>query len=90
MADEKPPANMTFQELCVLLSYVPKNRPLTPPEVCELLGVTDQCLRQQRIAGGGPYFLKAPGSRLVRYAEVDVLRWMALGRRQSTSEGKAA
>ena len=87
---EKSPTDMTFEKLCELLSYVPKNRPLTPPEVCELLGVTDMCLRQQRIAGTGPYFLKAPGSRLVRYAEVDVLRWMALGRRQSTSEERVA
>lgn len=85
---EKSPADMTFPELCELLSYTPKNRPLTPPEVCEFLGVTDVCLRQQRTGGFGPYFLKAPGSRLVRYAEIDVLRWFAFGRRQSTSELK--
>jgi predicted DNA-binding transcriptional regulator AlpA len=82
----KSPKDMTFAELCELLSYTPKNRLLIPLEVCEILGVTDQTLRMGRINGDGPRYIKNSSSRLVRYSEIDILRWVASGLRTSTSE----
>lgn len=79
-------SEMTFDQLCELFAYTPKRRPLESDEVAELLGVHSNTVRQYRFRGEGPRFFSPPGTRRVWYAELDVLRWLASGARQSTSE----
>lgn len=85
MADE-----MSFEQLCELFAYSPKRRPLNNDEVAELLGVNPNTTEQYRFRGEGPRYFSPPGTRRVWYAELDVLRWLASGARQSTSEQAAA
>ncbi|RPI33927.1 MAG: hypothetical protein EHM67_10100 [Hyphomicrobiaceae bacterium] len=87
---EKSPKDMTFSELCELLNYIPKNRLLTTDELSEIVGLQPATVRAFRFHGTGPKFLKPPGSGVVLYSETDVLRWIASGRKQNTSEGAAA
>lgn len=81
---------MTFEQLCELFAYAPKGRPLESKEVAELLGVHPNTVEQYRFRGEGPRFFSPPGTRRVWYAELDVLRWLASGAKQSTSEQAAA
>jgi hypothetical protein len=76
----------TFEQLCELFAYAPKGRPLESDEVAEILGVHANTVRQYRLRGEGPRYFSPPGTRRVWYAETDVLRWLASGARQSTSE----
>ena len=78
--------DMSFDQLCELFAYTPKRRPLDTKEVAELLGVNSNTIEQYRFRGEGPRFFSPPGTRRVWYAELDVLRWLASGARQSTSE----
>ena len=82
--------NMTFEQLCKLLSYTAKNRPLTSAEVAELLSVHPITVDQWRVRGDGPRYFSPKGTRRVWYAEGDVLAWMASGAKHSTSENVAA
>lgn len=77
---------MTFDQLCELFAYEPKRRPLDSREVAELLGVHPNTMEQYRFRGEGPRYFSPLGTRRVWYAELDVLRWLASGARQSTSE----
>lgn len=81
---------MSFEQLCELFAYNPKRRPLDTKEVAELLGVHFNTMEQYRFRGEGPRYFSPPGTRRVWYAELDVLRWLASGARQSTSEQVAA
>lgn len=83
-------SEMSFEQLCELFAYTPKRRPLESDEVAELLGVHSNTVRQYRFRGEGPRFFSPPGTRRVWYAELDVLRWLASGAKQSTSEQAAA
>lgn len=78
--------DMTFEQLCELLSYTPKNRPLTSAEVATLLSVHPITVDQWRVRGDGPRYFNPKGTRRVWYAERDVLAWMASGEKRSTSE----
>ena len=80
----------TFEELCELFSYTPKNRPLASSEVAEMFRIHPVTVDQWRVRGDGPRFFSPPGTRRVWYAEVDVLRWLASGEKRSTSENAAA
>jgi hypothetical protein len=75
-----------FDQLCELLSYTPKNRPLSSAEVAELLSVHHITVEQWRVRGDGPRYFKPAGTRRVWYAERDVLEWLAAGAKHSTSE----
>jgi hypothetical protein len=77
---------MSFEQLCELFAYIPKNRPLDTKEAAELLGAHYNTLEQYRFRGEGPRYFSPPGTRRVWYSEVDVLRWLASGARHSTSE----
>jgi hypothetical protein len=83
-------AEMTFEQLCELFSYVPKDRVLDAREVAELLRVHPRTIEQFRFRGDGPRFFNPPGTRRIWYAERDVLAWLASGAKQSTSEQAAA
>lgn len=83
-------SEMTFDQLCELFAYEPKRRPLDSREVAELLKVHPNTMEQYRFRGEGPRFFSPPGTRRVWYAELDVLRWLASGAKQSTSEQAAA
>lgn len=81
---------LSFDQLCELFAYEPKCRPLDTKEVAVILGVHPNTLDQYRFRGEGPRFFSPPGTRRVWYAELDVLRWLASGAKQSTSEQAAA
>jgi predicted DNA-binding transcriptional regulator AlpA len=81
---------MTFEQLCELFNYVPKNRLLDTNEVAEILDVHPSTVNHYRLRGEGPRYFSPPGTRRVWYSEYDVLAWMASGARQSTSEQVAA
>jgi hypothetical protein len=83
-------SDMTFDQLCELFAYTPKRRPLDTKEVALILGVHPNTLDQYRFRGEGLRFFSPPGTRRVWYAELDVLRWLASGAKQSTSERAAA
>ena len=85
MADE-----MSFEQLCELFAYSPKRRPLDSKEVAAILGVHFNTMEQYRFRGEGPRYFSPLGTRRVWYAEQDVLRWLASGARQSTSDQAAA
>ncbi len=77
---------MNFDQLCELFAYTPKGRPLDTKEVADVLRIHPNTLDQYRFRGEGPRFFSPPGTRRVWYAEMDVLRWLASGAKQSTSE----
>ena len=79
-------SKMTFEQLCELFAYTSKGRPLDSKEVAELLGLNPNTMDQYRFRGEGLRYFSPPGTRRVWYAELDVLRWLASGARQSTSE----
>lgn len=82
--------NMSFEQLCELFNYVPKGRPLDPKEAAGLIGVSVDTLEGYRGRGVPLRHFSPPGSRIIRYAERDVLAWLAAGARYSTSEQVAA
>lgn len=82
--------DMSFDQLCELFTYTPKGRPLDTKEVSEILGIHFNTIEQYRLRGEGPRYFSPPGTRRVWYAELDVLRWLASGARQSTSQQAAA
>ncbi len=81
---------LTLEQLCELFSYVPKGRPLTSHEVADMLQISYRSIEGWRCTGEGPRYFQPRGTRLVWYSEVEVLRWMAAGSKQSTSETAAA
>lgn len=78
--------NMSFEKLCELFNYTPKGRPLDPKETAEVLGLAVDTLEGYRTRGVPLRHFAPPGTRIVRYAERDVLAWLAAGARYSTSE----
>jgi hypothetical protein len=76
---------MSFDKLCDLFGYEPKRRPLDPKNAAELLGVGVSTLESYRLKGGGPRYFNPRGTRLVRYAERDLLEWLVTSARTSTS-----
>lgn len=80
------PADMTFEQLCELFGYTPKNRRLSNDEAAELLGIQPNTLEVKRVHGTGPRYYRLPNSRRIFYVERDVLEFMASGARISTSE----
>jgi hypothetical protein len=87
MTDKSP------DELDVLCKDLGLTRPkeiLNTDEAGEIIGLSNDALRQHRILGTGPLYYKLPGKQLVRYTALDLLRWFAQGRRQSTSEERVA
>lgn len=81
--------DISFEHLCEMFNYTPKGRPLTTAEAAEFLQRRKNTLEIDRIKGVGPRFFKSDGTRGVRYAEPDLLKWLAAGVRQSTSESKS-
>lgn len=77
---------LTFEQLCSVFNYTPKNRPLSTDEVADFLGVARNTLEQHRLKGTGPRYLQPPGTRRVWYSERDMLAWLASGARNSTSQ----
>ncbi len=77
---------MTFEQLCELFNYIPKNRPLSTEQVSDITGLACNTLEQHRFKGTGPRFFSPPGTRRVWYSERDVLAWLASGARYSTSQ----
>lgn len=82
--------DLSFEELCELFSYTPKNRPLDSEEVAALLRVHPGTMAQYRLRGDGPPHYSPPGTRRVWYSEKQVLEWLASGVKRSTSESAAA
>jgi hypothetical protein len=81
---------MSFDQLCELFNYTPKGRPLDPKEAAELLGLSVDTLEGYRTRGVPLRYFSPPGSRIIRYAEFDLLTWLFVGARYSTSEAIAA
>ena len=85
------PDELSFEQLCDLFGYLPKRRPLDPREAAELLSVHPSTLEGYRLrGGGGPRYFKPPKTRVVRYAERDLLVWLVANARRNTSESVAA
>lgn len=76
---------LTFEQLCVLFNYPPKNRLLITDDLVELTGIARNTWEQHRLRGSGPRYFQPPGTRRVFYSERDFLMWLANGARQSTS-----
>ncbi len=82
---------MSFEQLCA--SCLP-----TPPSAAHSIAkrlprrcsVSTLNTMEQYTCGEPPCYFSPPGTRRVWYAELDVLRWLASGARQSTSEQAAA
>jgi predicted DNA-binding transcriptional regulator AlpA len=55
-------------------------------EVARVIGVRVKTLRNWRVQGIGPRFVRT-GRKLVRYRPSDVLDWQEANLRRSTSEG---
>jgi len=83
-------SDLPFDQLCELFNYSPRGRPLDPKEAAELIGVSVDTLEGYRGRGVPLRHFSPPGSRIIRYAERDVLAWLAAGARYSTSEQVAA
>ena len=81
---------MSFDQLCELFNYSPKGRPLDPKEAAEVLSLSVDTLEGYRTRGVPLRHFSPPGSRIIRYAERDVLAWLAAGARYSTSEAIGA
>lgn len=82
--------DMNFDQLCELFGYKPKRRPLDPKASADFLGVHVSTLEGYRLRGGGPRFFNPPGTRVVRYAEKDLLLWLVENSRSSTSQTLSA
>ena len=82
--------DMNFNQLCELFNYTPKCRPLEPKEAAAILSLSYETLEGYRTRGVPLRYFSPPGTRIVRYAERDVLAWLARGARYSTSEQAAA
>lgn len=82
--------NMSFEQLCELFNYAPKGRPLNSKEAAEVLSLSVDTLEGYRTRGVPLRHFSPPGSRIIRYAERDVLAWLAAGARYSTSEAISA
>ena len=76
--------SLSFEQLCELFNYTPKNRPLSSREAAEILHFQPNTLEQKRLAGTGPRYFQPDGCRRVYYSERDVLFWLASGARTST------
>lgn len=83
-------SELSFEQLCLLFNYTPKNHPLSSSEVAEIFKVSDRTVEGWRLTGEGPRYFSPKGTRRVWYAERDVLAWMGSGARHSTSENVAA
>jgi predicted DNA-binding transcriptional regulator AlpA len=59
---------------------------LNEHEVAPIIGVRVKTLRDWRVQGVGPRFVRT-GRKLVRYRLSDVLAWQEANLRRSTSEG---
>jgi hypothetical protein len=79
----------SLAQLAETLGYTLKGRPLTTKEAGELLCTAPATLADWRVNGDGPRYYKV-GDKLVRYAERDLLEWLAAGARTSTSQLAAA
>lgn len=79
------PYALTFEQLCTLFNYLPKNRPLTTDDLVALTGLARNTWEQHRLRGTGPRYFQPSGTRRVWYSERDFLVWMASGARHSTS-----
>jgi hypothetical protein len=55
-------------------------------EVARIIGVQVKTLRNWRVQGVGPRFVRT-GRKLVRYRLADVLAWQEANLRRSTSDG---
>lgn len=80
---------MSFDDLCVVFNYKPKNRLLTSAETADVLRTTKSALDFKRFKGGGPRYFRNDDSRRVLYSERDVLAYLWAGMRTSTSEQPA-
>lgn len=79
-----------LEALCARFCYTPKGRPLTTKDLSELTGIAVATIHGWRQTGAGPRYFVPSGSRLVFYAERDVLEWLAAGERSNTSQTAAA
>lgn len=60
---------------------------LTDVQAAERLGLAVKTLRNWRVSGRGPHFIRLGGA--VRYQEEDLAAFIANGKRTSTSDGGA-
>jgi predicted site-specific integrase-resolvase len=58
---------------------------LPPADAAEMLGVSERTLEGWRRRGTGPRYVVLP-SRRVRYADTDIMLWLAARQRRSTSD----
>jgi predicted DNA-binding transcriptional regulator AlpA len=70
----------TRSEAAVLTAALDEN------EVARIIGVQVKTLRNWRVQGLGPRFVRT-GPKLVRYRQSDVLAWQEANLRRSTSDG---
>ena len=68
----------------------PRDRLLTPPEVAQLLTVTEGTLAKWRVAGVGPKWLRLSNARTIRYRQSEIDGWLAARTYQSTRQADDA
>jgi predicted DNA-binding transcriptional regulator AlpA len=62
---------------------------LNENDVARIIGVQVKTLRNWRVQGVGPRFIRT-GPKLVRYRPSDVLAWQEANLRRSTSDGASS
>lgn len=79
-----------FEAACARFCFTPKGRPFTPKSLSDFTGIAVATINSYRQTGTGPRYFVPRGSRLVFYAERDVIEWLAEGERSNTSQTAAA
>jgi predicted DNA-binding transcriptional regulator AlpA len=77
---QEPPRRIPCGDAAELAAALDEN------EVARVIGVQVKTLRNWRVQGIGPRFVRT-GRKLVRYRPCDVLAWQEANLRRSTSEG---
>jgi hypothetical protein len=66
------------------------SRLYTTPEAAKYVALSPKTLEKLRCVGGGPEFVRlgggTKGGRMIRYEREALERWIACGRRRSTSD----
>lgn len=72
-----PCSQEQFKKCAAGLGMPLRGRPWTSEELANFLQCAPQSLAAMRCRGTGPQFIKV--NRMVRYLEIDILVWLAVG-----------
>lgn len=66
--------SLSFEQLCELFNYTPKNRPLSTDEIAEFFGVARNTLEQHRLKGTGSHHPALVASATYEYLEAIIVK----------------